>query len=204
MRPLSYIGRIGLIVAAIGAINWGLVSLFDYNLVTSIFGNGTARDVVYVIVGVGGVIALFDFVDMVRAGSLSGGARFASMLASVALLLTAIGAINWGLIGLFDYNVVTAISSSSTFTDVVYTIVGIAGVLVIPLAIGLWAALSSAESKNRLREGDRLAGERDRLGREPRRTSGERLGSERYETATGRDEVEGEVRRDDDTMRPAA
>jgi uncharacterized protein len=47
---------LGLVV--IGALNWGLVGLFDVNLVEEIFGTGTVADVVYVIVGVAGLAML--------------------------------------------------------------------------------------------------------------------------------------------------
>jgi uncharacterized membrane protein YuzA (DUF378 family) len=46
----------GLVV--LGALNWGLVGLFDVNLVEEIFGTGTVADVIYVIVGVAGLAIL--------------------------------------------------------------------------------------------------------------------------------------------------
>jgi uncharacterized membrane protein YuzA (DUF378 family) len=47
---------LGLVV--IGALNWGLVGLFDVNVVEEIFGTGTVADVVYVIVGIAGLAML--------------------------------------------------------------------------------------------------------------------------------------------------
>jgi uncharacterized protein len=47
-----------LALVLIGAINWGLVGLFDWNLVSEIFGTGTVTDVIYVIVGVAGLMML--------------------------------------------------------------------------------------------------------------------------------------------------
>ena len=44
----------------IGAFNWGLVGLFNFNLVEKIFGMGTFADVVYVLVGIGAVLGLFQ------------------------------------------------------------------------------------------------------------------------------------------------
>lgn len=56
---------IGVILAAIGAINWGLVGLFGFDLVAAIttagkFGetNMVSR-IIYVVVGIAGVLALF-------------------------------------------------------------------------------------------------------------------------------------------------
>lgn len=56
---------IGVILAAIGALNWGLVGLFRFDLVAAIttagkFGDTNALSrIVYVVVGVAGVLALF-------------------------------------------------------------------------------------------------------------------------------------------------
>jgi uncharacterized membrane protein YuzA (DUF378 family) len=51
-------------VAIIGALNWGLIGFFNFNLVDAIFGGGsaeqtsTASRVVYALVGLCGVLAL--------------------------------------------------------------------------------------------------------------------------------------------------
>ncbi len=39
-----------------GALSWGLVGLFEFNLVEEIFGTGTVADVIYVIVGIAGLM----------------------------------------------------------------------------------------------------------------------------------------------------
>jgi uncharacterized membrane protein YuzA (DUF378 family) len=44
-----------LTLVILGALNWLMVGLFDTNVVTEIFGSGTATDVVYVIVGIAGL-----------------------------------------------------------------------------------------------------------------------------------------------------
>ena len=36
----------------IGALNWGIVGLFDTNVIAEVFGSGTVSDVLYVLVGV--------------------------------------------------------------------------------------------------------------------------------------------------------
>lgn len=47
-----------------------------------------------------------------------------------ALVLTIIGAINWGLIGIFDFDLVAAIfGDMSTFSRIIYTLVGVAGLI---------------------------------------------------------------------------
>lgn len=60
--------KIALILVIIGAINWGLVGLFKFDLVAALFGdaeNIIAR-VIYVIIGICGIInvgLLFDDID---------------------------------------------------------------------------------------------------------------------------------------------
>lgn len=53
---MRIIDKIALILIIIGAINWGLIGVFNFNLVELIFGNMTflAR-VVYILVGVSGL-----------------------------------------------------------------------------------------------------------------------------------------------------
>lgn len=55
-------------------------------------------------------------------------------LQKIALVFTIIGALNWGLIGIFDFNLVDAIfGDGSLLSRLVYTIVGIAGLINIGL-----------------------------------------------------------------------
>ncbi len=53
------LSKIGLILLIVGGLNWGLVGLFNFDLVAFIFGGGSllAR-AVYVLVAVGAVISL--------------------------------------------------------------------------------------------------------------------------------------------------
>jgi uncharacterized membrane protein YuzA (DUF378 family) len=140
MRKLGVVGTIGLIGVVIGAINWGLVGLFDYNLVEEIFGVGsTATDVVYVIVGALGIVSLAALVYALRLVSRGGAESATALITAVSLIIAVIGAINWGLVGLFDYNLVEEIFGvGSTATDVVYVIVGVAGVITLLSLLGLF------------------------------------------------------------------
>ena len=45
----------------------------------------------------------------------------------LCLLLVIIGAVNWGLIGFFNWNLVEALFGFSWFTRVIYALVGLAG-----------------------------------------------------------------------------
>ena len=47
---------------------------------------------------------------------------------TIALILIIIGAINWGLIGIFNFNLVDAIfGAMSVLSRIIYTLVGISG-----------------------------------------------------------------------------
>jgi len=59
--------KICLVITIIGAVNWGLIGLFDFNLVDTIFGAGSmfAR-IIYILVGITGLInigILFNHFD---------------------------------------------------------------------------------------------------------------------------------------------
>ncbi len=52
----------------------------------------------------------------------------------ICLAITVLGAITWGLIGLFDFNIVDALfGDDSTLSRIVYTLVGITGLINIGL-----------------------------------------------------------------------
>ncbi len=50
-----------------------------------------------------------------------------NILRKIALALTIIGALNWGLVGLLDFNLVTFIFSNTILAKIIYTIIAIAG-----------------------------------------------------------------------------
>ena len=61
---MKIIDRIALVLVIIGAINWGLIGFFNFNLVEMIFGNMTIiSTIIYALVGISGLWAiklLFD------------------------------------------------------------------------------------------------------------------------------------------------
>ena len=62
MKKCCAICTVGTLLAVVGAINWGLVGLFQFNLVTQLVGDGTTlAKVIYGLVGVGGVVTLLGF-----------------------------------------------------------------------------------------------------------------------------------------------
>lgn len=64
-KGLSGWAKAAILLTAIGAINWGLVGLFEWNLVEAIFGGGVGERpsgfsrFLYVLVGIAGVATLF-------------------------------------------------------------------------------------------------------------------------------------------------
>lgn len=53
---MSVIQKIALVITIIGAINWGLIGIFDFNLVAFLFGDGSILSrIVYTIVFVTGL-----------------------------------------------------------------------------------------------------------------------------------------------------
>lgn len=59
-----------------------------------------------------------------------GGRQTAKVIEIVALILLIVGAINWGLVGLFQFDLVAALfgGSGALISRIVYVLVGIAGV----------------------------------------------------------------------------
>lgn len=64
---LNWLDKLAWVLVVIGALNWGLVGFFDYNLVTSLFGeDSTLTTVVYDAVG---IAALWSIWGMVMAAN---------------------------------------------------------------------------------------------------------------------------------------
>ena len=63
MRTLRIIS---LLLVIIGAINCGLIGLFDFNLVSLIFGGveSSLTRVIYILVGISGLLSIKELVDL--------------------------------------------------------------------------------------------------------------------------------------------
>ena len=56
---MKVFNTIALVLTVIGGINWGLIGIFDYNLVDSIFGAGSIlAQIIYIVVGITAVWTL--------------------------------------------------------------------------------------------------------------------------------------------------
>lgn len=63
---MNIVQKIALAFTVIGAINWGLVGLFKFNLVDYLFGNGSVVSrIIYIVVAIAGLInIILFFVDL--------------------------------------------------------------------------------------------------------------------------------------------
>ncbi len=57
----------------------------------------------------------------------------------ISLVLTIVGAINWGLVGLFDFDLVASLFGVATTTSrLIYSVIGLAGIINIGLLFELF------------------------------------------------------------------
>jgi uncharacterized membrane protein YuzA (DUF378 family) len=68
---MSPFGWIAGILSIIGALNWGFIGLFNFNLVRSIFGPMSWM-FIYTIVGISGLYLLFSFLMRSERGGYTG------------------------------------------------------------------------------------------------------------------------------------
>ena len=63
---MNILQKISLILTIIGAINWGLIGLFNFNLVDSLFGvDSFLSMLIYILVGIAGLIKIMLlFIDL--------------------------------------------------------------------------------------------------------------------------------------------
>ena len=60
MQKLNTIGFISLTLVIVGALNWGLLGFFSFNLVSSLFGEGMITKVIYDLVGLSAIYVAFS------------------------------------------------------------------------------------------------------------------------------------------------
>lgn len=59
---MNAIQKTALLFTIIGALNWGLIGLFSFNLVDSLFGKGSFLSMlIYIVVGIAGLINIMLF-----------------------------------------------------------------------------------------------------------------------------------------------
>jgi|SRR5690606_32033680 len=84
-------------------------------------------------------------------------------LKKIALTLVIIGAINWGLIGLFDFDLVATLfgGQDALLSRIVYSLVGLAGLLSIPYLFEPAREHNDTAATGRLNYGTEFAEEED-------------------------------------------
>lgn len=64
MHKMNFIDWLAMILVIIGGLNWGLVGLFNYNLVIAIFSEGTVANVIYDLVGLAALYMVYMAFNM--------------------------------------------------------------------------------------------------------------------------------------------
>lgn len=60
---------LAMVLMMIGALNWGVIGLFETNLVAEVFGAGSFTDAVYVVIGVAALIYVPRLMDALHIGT---------------------------------------------------------------------------------------------------------------------------------------
>ena len=67
MHKLSGLNWIAIILLIIGGLNWGLIGLFDFDLLSVLFGENSAfTRVLYTLIGLSGVYTIFVMNKLAR------------------------------------------------------------------------------------------------------------------------------------------
>jgi uncharacterized membrane protein YuzA (DUF378 family) len=71
MEMLRRFEPVALFLMIVGALNWGIVGLTggETNVLSDIFGTGTLDDVVYIVIGVAGLLAIPRLLDALHIGA---------------------------------------------------------------------------------------------------------------------------------------
>jgi uncharacterized protein len=68
MQTLRKLEPVALLLLIVAALNWAIVALFDTNVISEIFGSGTATDVVYVLFGISALVFVPRLLDEMHVG----------------------------------------------------------------------------------------------------------------------------------------
>ena len=68
METVKRFEPVALFLMIIGALNWAIISLFDTNVMTEVFGTGTVTDVIYVLFGVSALVWVPRLMDELHLG----------------------------------------------------------------------------------------------------------------------------------------
>lgn len=60
---MEIIKKIALVLTIIGALNWGLIGIFDINLVTMLIKNTLVNNIIYIIIGIAALVCITYFFE---------------------------------------------------------------------------------------------------------------------------------------------
>jgi uncharacterized protein len=69
MEMLKRFEPLALFMLIVGALNWGILAITDTNVLAEIFGTGTLTDVIYVLVGVSGLVFVPRLLETMHIGT---------------------------------------------------------------------------------------------------------------------------------------
>lgn len=172
MRTTSAVSKFGLLLGIAGAVAWGLVGIFEWNPIKAIFADGTqlattGERIIYIVLLAGGLISIPLFMAVMerrsrdrsrvgmRSDYRSGATSALGLVGKLGLLLTIVGTVVWGLIGIFEWNLVKAIFEDGTQLAtvgerIVYIAVFAGGLFSVPLFV---AAMRGRGTMGSLEEG---------------------------------------------------
>ena len=68
MEMLRKFEPLALLLIIVAGLNWAIISLFDTNVITEVFGTGTVTDVIYVLFGVCALVWVPRLMDALHLG----------------------------------------------------------------------------------------------------------------------------------------
>jgi uncharacterized membrane protein YuzA (DUF378 family) len=69
MKKMNSLDWVALVLVIIGGLNWGLIGLFNFDLVAAIFGNmSSISRIVYILVGLGAIYMICSAAKMCPKG----------------------------------------------------------------------------------------------------------------------------------------
>lgn len=147
-----FLKLLAFILVIIGALNWGLWGFLKFDVVAWLFHGNTSMTsrIIYAIIGIAGVFVLSRLPHVIRPISIwygnqnnghksclacgSGECSGKSLNPFIRLfiyLLVVLGALNWGLWGFFQFDVVAWAFHGNTavISRIIYAIIGLAGIM---------------------------------------------------------------------------
>ena len=147
MRTWRVIGLLSLIVATLGSLNWLFVSVAKYDVIAAVAGTSfgelnTGSRIVYTVIGIAG-LALLPWLVQLALGRMSVSepirpSQAWRVVGWYSLLLSVLGALNWGFIGVARFDVIGHIAGKTTLGElyagnrIPFFLIGVAGLVLIP------------------------------------------------------------------------